>query len=43
LAQIKARTSKENHPEAARLFKRVIELNPSDFDANFEIASLYEQ
>lgn len=42
LAQIKARTSRENHPEAIRLFKRVIELNPNDFEAHFEIATLLE-
>jgi hypothetical protein len=28
--------------EALKLFRRVIELNPRDFDANFEVAMLYE-
>ena len=44
LAQIKARQSKPNsHTEALKLFRRVLELNPQDYDANFEIASLFEQ
>ena len=45
LAQIKARQSKHpsNQTEALKLFRRVLELNPQDFDANFEIASLFEQ
>ena len=44
LAQIKARQSKPStHTEAHKLFRRVLELNPQDFDANFEIASLFEQ
>ena len=28
--------------EAIELFKRVIELNPKDYEANFEIATLFE-
>ena len=45
LAQIKARQSKHpnNQTEALKLFRRVLELNPQDYDANFEIASLFEQ
>ena len=44
LAQIKARQSKHpsNQMEALKLFRRVLELNPQDYDANFEIASLFE-
>ena len=29
--------------DALKLFRRVIELNPRDFDANFEVAMLFEQ
>ena len=45
LAQIKARQSRspENQNEALKLFKHVLELNPQDYDANFEIATLFEQ
>ena len=45
LAQIKARQSNaQRQPnETLRLFRRVLELNPKDFDANFEIAALFEQ
>lgn len=44
LAQIKARQSRSenNHIEAHRLFTKVIERNPKDFDAHFEIAVLFE-
>lgn len=47
LAQIKARQSSagtkgNNHEEALKLFRKVIELNPKDFDASFEIAALFE-
>lgn len=45
LAQIKARQSRqpENQNEALKLFRHVLELNPEDYDANFEIAGLFEQ
>ena len=46
LAQIKSRQSAEAGNfkiETLKLFKRVLELNPKDFDANFEIASLFER
>jgi tetratricopeptide (TPR) repeat protein len=46
LAQIKARQSIEVGSfqiEALKLFRRVLELNPKDFDANFELASLFER
>ena len=45
LAQIKARQSRAqtNYVEAVKFFKRVLELNPKDYDANFEIAALFEQ
>ena len=45
LAQIKARQSRhpENLNEALKLFRHVLELNPQDYDANFEIAALFEQ
>lgn len=45
MAQIKAKQghNPKNIHEAVRHFKRVIELNPRDFDANFEIAQLFEQ
>lgn len=42
LAQIKARQSQNNHAEAHRLFNKVIERNPKDFDAHFEIAVMFE-
>ncbi len=29
--------------ECVELFKRVIELNPKDFEANIEIAQIYDQ
>ncbi|CDW71106.1 rna polymerase-associated protein ctr9 homolog [Stylonychia lemnae] len=41
LAQTKSRQNKIN--EAVELFKRVLELNPQDFEANFEIAQMFEQ
>ena len=43
LGQIKARGSREGHHEAVKLFKRVLELNPTDFEIRFEMATLYEQ
>lgn len=50
LAQIKARQKdkdsarqKLNEQEALKHFKRVIELNPEDFNAHFEISGIFEQ
>jgi len=45
LAQIKARQSRhpDNQAEAFKLFRHVLELNPHDYDANFEISSLFEE
>ena len=45
MAQIKARQSRvaANQNEALKLFRHVIELNPQDYDACFEIAALFEQ
>lgn len=45
LAQIKARNSEAsiNQTETLKLFRRVLELNPKDFDANFEIAAIFEK
>lgn len=41
LAQTKARQNKVN--ESVELFKRVLELNPKDYEANIEIAQMFEQ
>jgi tetratricopeptide (TPR) repeat protein len=41
LAQTKTKLQK--YSEAVEIFKRVIELNPTDMEANIEIAQLYEQ
>ncbi len=40
MAQAKSRQNKKT--EAIELFKRVLELNPKDYEANFEIAALFE-
>jgi tetratricopeptide (TPR) repeat protein len=41
LAQIKGRLGKAF--ESVELFKRVLELNPKDFEANIEIGQVHEQ
>lgn len=40
LAQTKCRLGKTQ--ECVDLFKRVLELNPKDYEANIEIAQLYD-
>lgn len=40
LAQIKSRQGKKQ--ESIDIFKRVLELNPKDYESNFEIASQLE-
>lgn len=40
LAQTKSRLGKTQ--ESVSIFKRVLELNPKDFEANFEIAQMFE-
>jgi len=41
LAQTKGRLGKNQ--ECVAYFKRVLELNPKDFEANIEIAQIHEQ
>ena len=41
MAQTKARQGKIT--DSVNLFKKVLELNPKDFEANFEIAQMFEQ
>jgi len=41
LAQIKGRLGKTN--ESVDLFRKVLELNPKDFEANIEIGQVFEQ
>lgn len=41
LAQIKGRLGKTS--DSVELFKKVLELNPKDFEANIEIGQVYEQ
>jgi tetratricopeptide (TPR) repeat protein len=41
LAQVKGRIGKPG--ESVDLFKRVLELNPNDFEANIEIGQVFEQ
>lgn len=41
LAQIKGRLGKTT--DSVELFKKVLELNPKDFEANIEIGQVYEQ
>lgn len=41
LAQIKGRLGKSQ--DSVELFKKVLELNPKDYEANIEIGQVYEQ